>query len=101
MEMITVVRALGTLLCVIGIVICWRLRLQRLGTLSGLDGAAVGVAAISVVAIWKLIAFAGLAAVPAATVAVANYHTFEGVHHVDSCIQCHVMRPMANDMRDP
>jgi nitrate/TMAO reductase-like tetraheme cytochrome c subunit len=42
-----------------------------------------------------------LFAVPAAAVAVANYHTVEGVHGVDSCNRCHVMTPMANDMRDP
>src|SRR5262249_61670549 len=58
-------------------------------------------AALSAVALWKLLAFAGFAVVPAATMAVANYHTFEGVHHVEACARCHVMRPMVNDMRDP
>jgi hypothetical protein len=39
--------------------------------------------------------------VPAATAGVANYHTFVGVHEVDACNRCHVMRPMVNDMMDP
>jgi len=38
--------------------------------------------------------------VPAAAVGVANYHVFEGVKKVQSCTQCHVMRPMATDMQD-
>jgi cytochrome c nitrite reductase small subunit len=56
---------------------------------------------LSAAALWKLLAFAGFAVVPAATVAVANYHTFEGVHHVEACARCHVMRPMVTDMHDP
>jgi nitrate/TMAO reductase-like tetraheme cytochrome c subunit len=32
---------------------------------------------------------------------VANYHTMVGVHEVDACARCHVMRPMVNDLRDP
>lgn len=101
METVTVVRAVGTVLCLAGIVICWRLRRQRLDSLSRMNQVSVGIAAISAIALWKLLAFAGLAAVPAATVVVANYHTFEGVHEVQACVRCHVMRPMANDMRDP
>src|SRR5258705_369412 len=52
-------------------------------------------------AFWKLAAFVGIVALPFATVAVANYHTFEGAHQMGSCARCHVMLPMVNDMRNP
>ena len=32
---------------------------------------------------------------------MANYHLFEGTKEVQSCAQCHVMRPIVNDMKDP
>ena len=50
---------------------------------------------------WKLLAFAGVVLVPRRRLAVANYHTFDGVHQVEACTRCHVMRPMVNDMHDP
>jgi cytochrome c nitrite reductase small subunit len=101
MQAVTLVRVVGTILCLLGIVLCWRLRGKRFNVASGADQGSMGVATASVVAGWKLVAFAGLAVVPVATAAVANYHTFEGVHDVEGCASCHVMRPMVGDMRDP
>ena len=101
MEAVQVVRVVGTALCLTGLVLCWKLRRTRFGTLTTGKTVSVGVAALSAVAFWKLLAFGALVVVPAATVGVANYHTFEGVHEVNACARCHVMRPMVNDMRDP
>ena len=101
MEAVTVVRIAGTILCLIGIVLCWRLSRQRFAALSGSTQVSVFLTVISAAALWKLLAFIGLVAAPAATLAVANYHTFAGVHHVEACARCHVMRPMIADMHDP
>jgi nitrate/TMAO reductase-like tetraheme cytochrome c subunit len=101
MEAITVVRVLGTLLCLVGIVLCFLVGRKRFADLSTREHVSIGVAVLSVAALWKLLAFAALVAVPAAAAGVANYHTFVGVHEVDACNRCHVMRPMVNDMMDP
>jgi nitrate/TMAO reductase-like tetraheme cytochrome c subunit len=101
MEAITLVRGLGTLLCVLGIALCIWVGRKRSDQLSTTEHVSVGIAILSVAALWKLLAFGALAATPAAVVAVANYHTFVGVHEVEACNRCHVMRPMVNDMMDP
>src|SRR5688500_3777816 len=101
METVTVVRILGTVLCLTGIVLCWHLSRQRFSTLSTSTQVSVLVTVVSAAALWKLLAFVGFVAVPAATLAVANYHTFEGVHHPGACVRCHVTRPMVTDLFDP
>jgi nitrate/TMAO reductase-like tetraheme cytochrome c subunit len=101
MDAITVVRVLGTLLCVLGIVLALWVGRKEFTGLSTREHASIGIAVVSVAALWKLLAFAALVAVPAAVTGVANYHTFVGVHEVDACNRCHVMRPMVNDMMDP
>jgi nitrate/TMAO reductase-like tetraheme cytochrome c subunit len=101
MEAITLVRAVGTVLCLLGIGLCLWLGRKRFTDLSTQQLVSVGIAVISAAALGKLLAFAALVATPAAVVAVANYHTFVGVHEVDACNRCHVMRPMVNDMMDP
>jgi hypothetical protein len=101
METVQVVRVLGTLLCVLGLYLCARVGRKRFTALPTDRAVSVGIATVSVAAYWKLLAFAALAAVPLGTMAVANYHTFEGVHEVGSCARCHVMLPMVNDLRDP
>jgi nitrate/TMAO reductase-like tetraheme cytochrome c subunit len=101
MDAITVVRVLGTLLCALGIVLCFWVGRKRFADLSTREHVSIGIAVLSVAALWKLLAFAALVAVPAAAAGVANYHTFVGVHEVDACNRCHVMRPMVNDMMDP
>jgi nitrate/TMAO reductase-like tetraheme cytochrome c subunit len=101
MDAITVVRVLGTLLCLIGIGLCFWVSRKRFADLSTKEHVSIGIAVLSVAALWKLLAFAALAAVPAAVAGVANYHTFVGVHEVEACNRCHVMRPMVNDMMDP
>lgn len=101
MEAVTLVHIVGTLLCIVGIVLCWQISRRRFSALSATTQVSVGITTLSAAALWKLLAFAGLAAAPATTMAVANYHTFEGVHHVEGCASCHVMLPMVNDMHDP
>jgi nitrate/TMAO reductase-like tetraheme cytochrome c subunit len=74
---------------------------KRFAELSTGEHVSVGIAVLSAAALGKLLAFAALVAAPVAVVGVANYHTFVGVHEVDACNRCHVMRPMVNDMMDP
>ncbi len=101
MEMVHLVRGLGTVVCVLGIVLCWKLGRKRFAAMSTGQQVSVGVAVLSGVAFWKLLAFSTLVVLPAAALGVANYHTFGGVHEVQACARCHVMRPMVNDLRDP
>ncbi len=49
----------------------------------------------------KVVLLILLFAFPMASVGTANYFLFEDTKRVDSCAQCHVMRPMVDDMRDP
>jgi hypothetical protein len=100
MEADTLVRIVGTPLCVLGMFLCWRLSRTNFAALSQRPQISVGIAVLSAAVFWKMLALFGLIAVPAATLAVANYHTFEGVHRVEACASCHVMRPMVNDMID-
>src|SRR5262249_38836730 len=101
MDAVNFVRVLGTLLCLLGIVLCFWAGRKRFADLSTTKHVSIGIAVLSVAALWKLLAFAALVAVPAAVSGVANYHTFVGVHEVEACNRCHVMRPMVNDMMDP
>ena len=101
MEAITVVRVLGTVLCLLGIALCFWVSRKQFADLSTKEHVSIGIAVLSVAALWKLLAFGALVAVPAAVAGVANYHTFVGVHEVEACNRCHVMRPMVNDMMDP
>lgn len=101
MEAITVVRVLGTLLCVLGIALCVWVGRKRSTDLSTSQHVSVGIAVLSAAAAWKLLAFGALVVTPVAAAGVANYHTFVGVHEVQACSRCHVMRPMVNDMMDP
>ncbi len=87
MDTFDLVRIAGTLICLTGIVLCWRFARTRVGA----------VAAPRL----KAVALAGFVAAPLGALAVANYHTFEGTHAVDGCARCHVMWPMVNDLKDP
>lgn len=69
--------------------VCLRVGRKRFDTLSTDERVAMGNARLSSAALWKMLAFAGLVALPLATVGVANYHTFEGVHDVAACGRCH------------
>lgn len=51
--------------------------------------------------IYKLIAPLAFLVVPILVLGVGNYHVFEGSQKVSSCLGCHVMAPMVNDMRNP
>jgi nitrate/TMAO reductase-like tetraheme cytochrome c subunit len=100
-DTVQIVRVVGTLLCVLGVLLCWRVGRKRFAELRAERTVSIGIATVSAMAFWKLLAFAGLVVVPAAAVGVANYHTFEGVHEVAACARCHVMRPMVTDLHDP
>jgi hypothetical protein len=100
MDWITLVRFFGTLLCTLTVVGCWYVASRGNADQPASRSISIGIATLSATAFWKLSAFAALVALPAATVAVANYHTFVGIHEVQACSQCHVMRPMVTDLHD-
>lgn len=99
-ETVDIVRYLGSVLCVIGIVLAFRVRRRHFMNLSADKQVSIGNARVSEAALWKLLAFAAIVAIPGGAVGLANYHTFEGVHEVAACSRCHVMLPMINDMQD-
>jgi len=97
-----VVMVLGTLACVLGVILSIRTARTRFDDV----GAArkdinIGVARVPALLFARLVALMALIVLPAGAVFLANYHTFEGVHEVRGCASCHVMLPMVNDMRDP
>ncbi len=92
---------LGTLFCIIGIALCINISRTRFGSAEGRRPISLGITKIPGESAEKLAAFAALIVLPVGAVGIANYHTFEGVHEVSGCTSCHVMRPMANDMKDP
>ena len=101
MGWITLVRIIGTLTCLLTIVGGFLIARRNFARLAERPDVSLGIATLSATAFWKLSALAIIAILPAATIAVANYHTFVGVHEVQACSQCHVMRPMVNDLHDP
>jgi len=101
MTWLNLVRVLGSLTCVLTIVGAWFIARRRFARLHEQPGVSLGITSLPAAAFWKLGALIVLAVLPAATIAIANYHTFVGIHEVQACSQCHVMRPMANDLHDP
>ncbi len=97
-----VVMVLGTLACVLGVILSIRTARTRFDA----GGAAprdvnIGVTRVPAPVFDRLVALMALIVLPAGAIFLANYHTFEGVHEVRGCASCHVMLPMVNDMRDP
>ena len=97
-----VVMVLGTLACVLGVILSIRTARTRFDDLEAArKDVNIGVARVPALVFARLVALMALMILPAAAVFLANYHTFEGVHEVRGCASCHVMLPMVNDMRDP
>jgi cytochrome c nitrite reductase small subunit len=99
---VQVVTVLGTLVCVLGVILSIRTARTRFDD----AGAArkdvnIGVARVPALVFARVVALLALLVLPATAVLLANYHTFEGVHEVRGCASCHVMLPMVNDMLDP
>ena len=101
LELVTIVKVLGSLACAVGLLACIRLLRFRPADFASNRAVHLGFVTLSTVAFYKLIAFAAFFAVPAAGLTLANYHLMEGTHETMSCMQCHVMWPMGNDLRDP
>ena len=96
-----VVMVLGTLACVLGVILSIRTartRFDDVGAARKHVTSASPACRAGLRPAGPLMAFIIL---PAGAVFLANYHTFEGVHEVRGCASCHVMLPMVNDMRDP
>jgi len=100
-DYLLVVMVLGTLVCGLGVILCIRTARMRFDQISADKVVNLGIARVPALALAKLLAFASLIVLPAMAAFLANYHTFEGVHEVRGCASCHVMLPMANDMKDP
>jgi hypothetical protein len=97
-----VVMVLGTLVCVLGVILCIRTARTRFDDLRAAQkDVNIGVARVPALVFARLVALMALIVLPAGAIFIANYHTFEGVHEVRGCASCHVMLPMVNDMRDP
>ncbi|MEI9947737.1 MAG: hypothetical protein WDO74_01865 [Pseudomonadota bacterium] len=101
MTWLNLVRVLGTFTCLLTIAGAWFIARRSFARLHEHPDISVGITRLPATAFWKLSALAVIAILPAATIAIANYHTFVGIHEVQACSQCHVMRPMANDLHDP
>jgi nitrate/TMAO reductase-like tetraheme cytochrome c subunit len=101
-SLVLVVKTLGVILGVLGILLCVRVLLARpADLLAGARPIRLGITTLPRAPYLKLVAFAALILVPAGAVAIANYHVFEGVEEVSGCAGCHTMWPMVNDMQDP
>ena len=99
---VQVVMVLGTLVCVLGVILCIRTALTRFDDAgSAPKDVNIGIARVPALVFARLVALIALIVLPAFAVFLANYHTFEGVHEVSGCASCHVMLPMVNDMKDP
>lgn len=96
-----VVQGVGTVFCALGAFLAVRVARVRFAGLDPDARVELGVASVSAIAWYKLMAFLALVVLPAGAVGVANYHVFEGVKTAESCAKCHVMQPMLTDMRDP
>ena len=102
LDYLLVVMVLGTLVCVLGVILCVRTARTRFDD----DEEArkevnIGIARVPALVLARLVALMALLVLPAVAVFLANYHVFEGVHEVRGCASCHVMLPMVNDMKDP
>ncbi|WNJ17916.1 multiheme c-type cytochrome [Pontibacter sp. G13] len=48
----------------------------------------------------RMIALFAIILIPIAAMTFANYHVFVGMKETQSCVNCHVMAPMGNDLID-
>jgi cytochrome c nitrite reductase small subunit len=102
MDYLHVVMALGSVICILGILLALKTSRTVFDRVEEQDRQIhIGIAHIPAVAYAKIIAFLALIVLPAGAMFLANYHTFEGTHEVRGCAGCHVMLPMVNDMEDP
>jgi hypothetical protein len=91
-DILQIVMVLGTLACVLGVILCIRTARTRFDqTESGNKEINLGIARVSGAAFSRFLAFASLIVLPACAIFLANYHTFEGVHEVRGCASCHIM----------
>ena len=96
-----VVMVLGTLMCVLGVILCIRTARTRFDVEPARKEVNIGIAHVPAMLFARLVALVALIVLPAGAVFLANYHVFEGVHEVRGCASCHVMLPMVNDMQNP
>ncbi len=101
MEVSDVFRIFAGVFSVVGLGLCLWLARVDFSKIPAERKVHLGVATLTGLAFFKLLALAALFAVPVVALGAANYHTIEGVHGVESCNRCHVMTPMVTDMRDP
>ena len=102
LDYLLVVMVLGTLVCVLGVILCIRTARTRFDDNDAARPEVnIGIARVPAPVFARLVALLALLVLPAGAVFLASYHVFEGVHEVRGCARCHVMLPMVNDMKDP
>jgi cytochrome c nitrite reductase small subunit len=97
----TVVQVLGTAVCALGIVICLRLFFLKKADVEQGKTVSLGLFVLPALAFYKMLALVGFLVVPPAAVTLGAYHLLDGIKDTRSCMSCHVMNPMGNDMHDP
>jgi|TARA_B100002003_G_scaffold180461_1_gene168472 nitrate/TMAO reductase-like tetraheme cytochrome c subunit len=102
MELVTLVKIIGIISTVIGTGLCIGQVILKIQLKKGRGETRMWmVSTVSGVVLFKWLTFGSLFAAPAVVTGMANYHVFEGTKEVSSCANCHVMRPIVNDMRNP
>ncbi len=96
----TIVRALGILVCSVGIVFCLWLALTSRERLRSTSVLRLGYIDLPAVSFYKLLGLFAMFLIPLAAVTLASHELFVGTKETSACVQCHVMRPYANDMVD-
>lgn len=92
---------LGTISALIGLAICLRLAFVTKEDMAEGKKASLGLVSLPAAVFFKLLALAAFLVLPPATVFLGSYHLFEGIKETQSCMSCHVMNPMGNDLYDP
>jgi len=92
---------LGVISCVVGLGLCLRLLTLRRSSVEPGKTVRLGFVSLPALAFYKIVALLCFLVVPPTTVGLAGYHLFEGVKETESCMNCHVMHPMGNDLHDP
>ena len=97
--MIIIVKIIGAIFCLLGIFLTWFIAKKNI-SLKETKQISIGIFTLSSVTILEILTFISVFLIPTATITVANYHVIEGVHTVEACSRCHIMRPMVNDLYD-
>lgn len=100
LEFATILRGAVVLISVAGILLCAWLVFTSGERLQSMRIVRVGNIDLPAASMYKLIGLFGMFVIPLTAVSLASHELFVGTKETGACIQCHVMRPYANDMVD-